>query len=70
MEFVPLFLREISLGPSSDWIKKCMAVLGLRVNQLKDLIHSIEKERQLRARPNIVRHREQHVRNVAMFRLI
>jgi hypothetical protein len=33
MEFVPLFLREISLGPSSDWIKKCMAVLGLSVNQ-------------------------------------
>ena len=24
MEFVPLFVREISLGPSSDWIKKCM----------------------------------------------
>jgi hypothetical protein len=32
MEFVPLFLREISMGPSSDWIKKCMAVLGLSVN--------------------------------------
>jgi hypothetical protein len=32
MEFVSLFLREISLGPSSDWIKKCMVVLGLRVN--------------------------------------
>jgi hypothetical protein len=24
--FVPLFLREICLSPSSDWIKKCMAV--------------------------------------------
>jgi hypothetical protein len=29
---VPLFLREISLGPSSDWIKKYMVVLGLSVN--------------------------------------
>jgi hypothetical protein len=36
MEFVPLFLREISLGLSSDWIKKCMVVLGLSVNQWKD----------------------------------
>jgi hypothetical protein len=35
MEFI-LFLREISLGLSSDWIKKCMAVLGLSVNQWKD----------------------------------
>jgi hypothetical protein len=32
MEFVPHFLREISLGPSSDWIKKYMAVLELSVN--------------------------------------
>jgi hypothetical protein len=32
MEFVPLFLREISLGPLSDWIKKCMVVQELRVN--------------------------------------
>jgi hypothetical protein len=36
MEFVPLFLIEISLGPSIDWIKKCMAVLGLSVNQWKN----------------------------------
>ena len=26
MRFAHLFLREISLGPSSDWIRKCMAV--------------------------------------------
>jgi hypothetical protein len=25
---LPLYLREISLGPSIDQIKKCMAVLG------------------------------------------
>jgi hypothetical protein len=36
MEFAPLFMREISLGHSSDWIKKCMTVLGLSVNQWKD----------------------------------
>jgi hypothetical protein len=32
MEFVPLYLRETSLGPSSDWIKKCMVMLVLSVN--------------------------------------
>jgi hypothetical protein len=36
MEFIPLFLREIYLGPSSDWIKKYMAMLVLSVKQLKD----------------------------------
>jgi hypothetical protein len=33
MRFATLCLREISLGPSSDQIKKCMAVIGLSVNQ-------------------------------------
>jgi len=32
MEFSPLYVREISLDHSSDWINKCMAVLGLSVN--------------------------------------
>jgi hypothetical protein len=45
MEFVPLYLREIFLGPSSDWIKKCMAMLGLSVNLEMISKHNIEKER-------------------------
>jgi hypothetical protein len=32
MEFVPLYLLDIFLGPSSDLIKECMVVLGLSVN--------------------------------------
>ena len=32
MEFAPLYMREILLDHSNDWIKKCMAVLGLSVN--------------------------------------
>ena len=32
IELAPLYVREISLDHSSDWINKCMAVLGLRVN--------------------------------------
>jgi len=32
MELAPLYVREISLDHSSDWINKCMAVLGLSVN--------------------------------------
>ena len=28
----PSLMREISLDHSSDWINKCMAVLGLSVN--------------------------------------
>jgi len=32
MELVPLYVREISLDHSSDWINKCMVVLGLSVN--------------------------------------
>jgi hypothetical protein len=43
MEFVPLFLREISLGPSSDWIKKCMVVLSVNIERIT--IHNIEKEK-------------------------
>jgi hypothetical protein len=38
-------LGEISLGPSSDWIKKCMTVLGLSVNLERIPNHSIKKER-------------------------
>jgi hypothetical protein len=45
MEFVTLFLREISLGPLSDWIKKFMVVLGLSVNLDRIPIHNIKKER-------------------------
>jgi hypothetical protein len=30
-----LLERDIS-GPSSDWTKKCMAMLGLSVNKRKD----------------------------------
>jgi hypothetical protein len=71
MEFVPLFLREISLGPSSDWIKKCMDVLELSVKPMKGFQFTVSRKRgQLRARPNIVRQREQYVRNVALVRLI
>ena len=29
MVFAPLYLREISLGPSSDRIQKCMVVLPM-----------------------------------------
>ena len=32
MELAPLYVREISLDHSSDWINKCMAALGLSVN--------------------------------------
>jgi hypothetical protein len=57
MGFAPLYLREICLGPSSDHIKKCMAVLGLSVNQ-GFWITASKKRGQLGARPNIVRQRE------------
>jgi hypothetical protein len=55
--FAPLYLREISLGPSSDRIKKCMVMLGLSVNQGFRITAS-RKRGQLGARPNIVRQRE------------
>jgi len=32
MELAPPYVREISLDQSSDWINKCMVVLGLSVN--------------------------------------
>jgi len=32
MELPPLYVREISLDHSSDWINKCMTILGLSVN--------------------------------------
>jgi hypothetical protein len=51
MEFVPLFLREISLGPSSDSIKKCMVMLGLGVNQWKDS-NSKYQEREVSLEPD------------------
>jgi len=28
IELAPLYVREISLDHSSDWINKCMVVLG------------------------------------------
>ena len=31
MELAPLYVREISLDHSSDWINKCMVVLRLSV---------------------------------------
>jgi hypothetical protein len=42
---VPLFLREISLVPSSDWINKFMVVIGLSVNLERIPNHIIKKER-------------------------
>jgi len=32
MELAPLYVREISLNHSSDWINKCIAIIGLSVN--------------------------------------
>jgi len=32
MKPTPLYVREISPDHSSDWINKCMVVLGLSVN--------------------------------------
>ena len=69
MRFASLYLREISLGPSSDRIKKCMVMLGLSVNQGFRITAS-RKRGQLGARPNIVRQREYHVHNVVMVHLI
>jgi hypothetical protein len=70
MEFVPPFLREISLGPSSDWIKKYMAVLGLSVNKWKDS-NSQYREREVSLEPDqISRDKGNNMRNVAMVRLI
>jgi len=40
MELAPLYVREISLDHSTNWINKCMVMLGLSVN--------------LRVGPNIV----------------
>jgi hypothetical protein len=57
MGFAPLCLREIYLDPLSDRIKKCMAVLGLSVNQGFRIMAS-RKRGQLGARPNIVRQTE------------
>ena len=39
MEFAPLCLREISLGPSSDSDQKCIAIQGLSVNQGSESQH-------------------------------
>jgi hypothetical protein len=57
MGFAPLCMKEISLGPLSDRIKKCMAMLGLSVNQGFQITAS-RKRGQLGARPNIVKQRE------------
>jgi hypothetical protein len=57
MGFAPLYLRDISLGPLTDRIKKCMAVIGLSVNQGFRITAS-RKRGQLGARPNIMRPRE------------
>ena len=39
MEFAPLYLREIYLGPLSDSDQKCMAMQGLSVNQGSESRH-------------------------------
>jgi len=38
MELAPLYVREISLDHSSDWINKCMVMLGLSVTHELDQI--------------------------------
>ena len=52
MEFAPLYLREISVAPSSDSDRKSMAKQGLR------------KRGKLGARPNIVWYKEQKLQIV------
>jgi hypothetical protein len=69
MGFAPLCLREISLGSSSDRIKKCMVVLGLSVNQ-GFRITALRKRGQLLSRKHIVRQREYHVYEIVMAHLI
>ena len=70
MGFAPLYLREISLGPSSDRIQKCMpCYIWLRVNLVKGFqIIVSRKGGQLGARPNIVRQRERCVLYLVMVR--
>lgn len=41
---LPLPMREISMAPLSYWIKECVAMLRLGVDQLNDLNHSIKNE--------------------------
>ena len=50
-------------------IRKCMAMLGLRVNQGFRITGS-RKSGRLQAGPNIVRQREQHVYDIVAARLI
>ena len=58
---LPLSTRERYLwAPRVIWIKKCMAILGLRVNQGFRITGS-RKSGWLQARPNIMRQKEQHV---------
>jgi len=59
MRFAPLYLREISLGPSGDSDQKCMAMLGLRVNQGSESQYRERERDELGARPNIVWQKEQ-----------
>ena len=66
---LPLSAREISLSPRVFRIRKCMTMLGLRVNQGIRITGS-RKSGQLRARPNIVRQKEQHVYDIVMACLI
>ena len=58
---LPLSTRERYLwAPRVIRIRKCMAMLGLRVNQ-GFRIAGLRKCGRLQARPNIVRQKEQHV---------
>src|SRR6185437_1191840 len=60
---LPLYTRERYLwAPRVIWIRKCMAMLGLRVNQVFRITGS-RKSCRLQARPNIVRQREHHVQD-------
>src|SRR6185295_19874623 len=67
---LPLSTRERYLwAPRAIRIKKCMAMLGLRVNQVFRITGS-RKSGRLQARPNIDRKREQHVYDIVTARLI
>ena len=67
---LPLSTRERYLwAPRVIRIRKCMAMLGIRVNQGIQITGS-RKSGRLQARPNIVRQREQHVYDIVAARLI
>ena len=66
---LPLSTRERYLwAPRVIRIRKCMVMLGLRVNQGFRITGSRKRGR-LQARPNIVRQREQHI-YMTLWRLV